>query len=94
MSDVNLTEWARLQGIHPQMAYRWFRKGMPPVPAVPTTSRSALIAPHAAITPAQGGTGPYARVYSHDHRADQDRQMARLRCAARDIDPTSPEVVS
>jgi hypothetical protein len=31
---VNLKEWARLQGIHPQTAYRWFREGTLPVPAV------------------------------------------------------------
>jgi putative resolvase len=31
---VNLTEWARLQGVHPQTAYRWFRQGSLPVPAV------------------------------------------------------------
>ena len=32
--SVNLTEWARRQGIHPQTAYRWFRNGTLPVPAV------------------------------------------------------------
>jgi putative resolvase len=31
---MNLTEWARQQGIHPQTAYRWFREGTLPVPAV------------------------------------------------------------
>jgi len=75
---VNLTEWARLQGIHPQTAYRWFREGMLPVPAVRVNSRSVLVAPDAVIAPAQGGTGLYARVSSHDQRADLDRQVARL----------------
>jgi len=30
---MNLSEWANLQGIHPQTAYRWFRAGTLPVPA-------------------------------------------------------------
>ena len=75
---VNLTEWARLQGIHPQTAYRWFREGTLPVPAVRVNARSVLVAPDAVTAPAQGGTGLYARVSSHDQRADLDRQVARL----------------
>ena len=75
---MNLTEWARLQGIHPQTAYRWFREGTLPVPAVRVNSRSVLVAPDAVIAPAQGGTGLYARVSSHDQRADLDRQVVRL----------------
>jgi putative resolvase len=41
-------------------------------------SRSVLVAPDAVIAPAQGGTGLYARVSSHDQRTDLDRQVARL----------------
>lgn len=78
MSDMNLTEWARLQGIHPQTAYRWFREGTLPVPAVRVNSRSVLVAPDAVTAPVQGGIGLYARVSSHDQRADLDRQVARL----------------
>jgi putative resolvase len=70
---VNLKEWARLQGIHPQTAYRWFREGTLPVPAVRVNSRSVLVAPDAVTAPAQGGTGLYARVSSHDQRADLER---------------------
>jgi putative resolvase len=75
---VNLKEWARLQGVHPQTAYRWFREGTLPVPAVRVNSRSVLVAPDAAVIRAQGGTGLYARVSSHDQKADLDRQVARL----------------
>ena len=75
---MNLKEWARLQGIHPQTAYRWFREGTLPVPAVRVNSRSVLVAPDAAIDPARGGIGLYARVSSHDQKADLDRQVARL----------------
>jgi putative resolvase len=75
---VNLTEWARLQGIHPQTAYRWFREGTLPVPAVRVNSRSVLVAPEAAATRAAGGLGLYARVSSNDQESDLDRQVARL----------------
>ena len=75
---MNLTEWARLQGLHPQTAYRWFREGKLPVPAVRVNSRSVLVAPDAALASARGGLGLYARVSSHDQRGDLDRQVARL----------------
>jgi len=73
---VNLTEWARLQGVHPQTAYRWFREGTLPVPAVRVNSRSVLVTPDAVT--ASGGLGLYARVSSHDQKPDLDRQVARL----------------
>jgi putative resolvase len=76
---VNLTQWARSQGIHPQTAYRWFREDRLPVPAVRVNSRTVLVAPDAALVPAaHGGLGLYARVSSHDQKADLDRQVARL----------------
>jgi putative resolvase len=76
---MNLTQWARSQGIHPQTAYRWFREDRLPVPAVRVNSRTVLVAPDAAlVTAAQGGIGLYARVSSHDQKADLDRQIARL----------------
>jgi putative resolvase len=78
MDYVDLLEWARLQGIYPQTAYRWFRERTLPVPAVRVNSRSVLVAPDPAIAPAPGGIGLYARVSSPDQRADLDRQVARL----------------
>ena len=74
---MNLTEWARQQGIHPQTAYRWLRNGTMPVPVARINSRSVLVFPDQA-TP-QGALGLYARVSSHDQRTDLDRQVARLR---------------
>jgi len=76
--SVNLTEWARRQGIHPQTAYRWFRNGTLPVPAVRVNARSVLIAPDSVLASPADGLGLYARVSSHDQRADLDRQVARL----------------
>src|SRR5207244_1073673 len=70
---VNRMEWARLQGIHPQTAYRWFREGTLPVPAVRVSSRSVLVALDAVTAPVQAGIGRYARVSSHDQRAGLDR---------------------
>ncbi|WP_114908170.1 IS607 family transposase, partial [Ornithinimicrobium murale] len=80
---MNLTEWARQQGVHPQTAYRWFREGTLPVPAVRINSRSVLVSPDA---PAQARTvfGLYARVSSHDQKDDLGRQVARLTSWAAD----------
>ena len=75
---MNLTEWARAQGVHPQTAYRWFREGTLPVPAVRVNSRSILVAPDAATSAPVTALGLYARVSSHDQRSDLDRQVARL----------------
>ena len=77
---VNLTEWARSQGVHPQTAYRWFREGSLPVPAVRVNQRTVLVNPDAVEVngTAGGGVGLYARVSSHDQRDDLDRQVARL----------------
>ena len=80
---MNLTEWARQQGVHPQTAYRWFREGTLPVPAVRINSRSVLVSPDAP-TQAPTAYGLYARVSSHDQKDDLDRQVARLTSWAAD----------
>lgn len=72
-----MAEWARSEGIHPQTAYRWFREGTLPVPAVRVNQRTVLVNPGSGED-AVGGVGLYARVSSHDQRADLDRQVARL----------------
>jgi len=74
---VNLTQWARSQGVHPQTAYRWFREGTLPVPAVRVNQRTVLVNPDRGDA-VVGGVGLYARVSSHDQKADLDRQVARL----------------
>ncbi len=81
---VNLTEWARMQGIHPQTAYRWFREGTLPVPAVRVNQRTVLVSPDAPTEPAASSYGLYARVSSYDQKADLDRQVARLTSWAAD----------
>jgi putative resolvase len=80
---VNLTDWARAQGVHPQTAYRWFREGTLPVPAVRVNQRTVWVNPDRGDA-VVGGVGLYARVSSHDQKADLDRQVARLTAWAAD----------
>lgn len=72
---MNLTEWAKAQGVHPQTAYRWFREGTLPVPAQRVGPRTILVSIDAC---AVRGMGLYARVSSRDQKADLERQVARL----------------
>ncbi|MGW2255574.1 IS607 family transposase [Kitasatospora sp. NPDC001660] len=75
---MNLKEWALAQGVHPQTAYEWFRRGTLPVPAV-RAGRTILVNIEANASPqAVGGVGLYARVSSHDQKSDLERQSARL----------------
>jgi putative resolvase len=74
---VNLTEWAHAQGIHVTTAYRWWREGTLPVPAR-KVGRLILVSPDTAGPSRPDAAGLYARVSSHDQRADLDRQVARL----------------
>jgi putative resolvase len=76
---VNLTEWARAQGVAPRTAYRWFREGTLPVPAERVGPRTILVNVEANAAPQQAeGVGLYARVSSHDQKSDLERQTARL----------------
>ncbi len=44
---VKLTDWARRVGVHPKTAYRWFQRGLLPVPAhqLPTGTMLVETAP-------------------------------------------------
>jgi putative resolvase len=76
---MRLKEWAAQQGIHYQTAWKWFRDGKLPVPALQTPSGTILVQPAAdARPPDDGGLGLYGRVSSHDQRADLARQVSRL----------------
>ena len=76
---MNLTEWARAQGISPHTAYRWFREGILPVPAERVGTRTILVNLEASTASGvTGGVGLYARVSSPDQKADLERQVARL----------------
>jgi putative resolvase len=73
---VKLAEWARVSGIHPQTAYRWFRQDRMPVPARRLASGTIWV--DTAPAGESGRVVVYARVSSHDQRADLDRQVARV----------------
>jgi putative resolvase len=76
---MNLKEWAKAQGVHPQTAYRWFREGTLPVPAQKVGPRTILVNIEAAAMPeVVGGVGLYARVSCHDQKDDLARQVTRL----------------
>ena len=79
---MTLKQWAIAQGVHPQTAYRWFREGRLPIPAVRVGTRTILVNPEALAPSGLRGVGIYARVSSHDQRGDLVRQVARLREAA------------
>ena len=73
---MNLADWAASVGVNRHTAYRWFREGTLPVPAE-RVGRLILVKT-AAVSLSAGGVVVYARVCSHDQRADLDRQVARL----------------
>lgn len=76
---MNLKEWAKVNGVHPHTAYRWFREGTLPVPATRVGPRTILVNVEANSSAAPSeGVGLYARVSSHDQKADLERQVARL----------------
>lgn len=76
---MNLKEWAVANGVHPHTAYHWFREGTLPVPAQRVSPRTILVSIEANSSPSvTGGLGLYARVFSHDQKADLERQLARL----------------
>jgi putative resolvase len=64
--------------VHPQTAYRWFREGTLPVPAVRVNERTILVSPDVSVGSPAPGFALYARVSSHDQKADLDRQVAQL----------------
>lgn len=82
---MNLTDWARANGVHPQTARKWFREGNLPVPATRVGPRTILVNVEAnSAAPTHDGVGLYARVSSHDQRADLERQLGRLSAWAAD----------
>jgi putative resolvase len=73
---MKLAVWAREAGIHAKTAYRWFDRGVLPVPARRLPTGTILVEPPRVGRP--GRTAVYARVSSHDQVGDLDRQVARV----------------
>jgi putative resolvase len=74
--SVKLAEWTRMDRVHPQTAYQWFRQDRMPVPARLLASGTIWV--DAAPTDESGRVVVDARVSWHDHRADLDRKVARV----------------
>jgi putative resolvase len=90
---MNLQEWAERVGVNRHTAYRWYREGTLPVPAQ-RVGRVILVDLQAATASGRGRAAAYARVSSHDQRADLDRQVARLTGWATSAGMAIDEVVS
>lgn len=93
MLVVNLSEWADRVGVSKHTAYRWYREGTLPVPAR-RVGRLLLVDLDGAVSATDTRTVVYARVSSHDQRADLDRQVARLTSWATAAGMTVHEVVT
>ncbi len=74
---MNLAVWAQRNGGARVTAYRWFRAGLLPVPAV-KVGRLILVDEPTADTGVDRRTAVYARVSSADQKVDLDRQVARV----------------
>ena len=72
---MKLSIWAKKQGISYRTAWRWYKEGKLPVEAEKTATGTILIK-----EPIEnfGQVAIYARVSSHDQKADLDRQVSRL----------------
>jgi putative resolvase len=75
---MKLSEWAAQQGVHYQTAWRWWKRGTLPVPARQLASGTILVEVPRSPADTAGRTVVYARVSSHDQRADLDRQVSRV----------------
>lgn len=77
---MELSDWARRQGISYITAWRWFKAGKLPVPARQLPTGTILVEePNP-----QGRTVLYARVSSADQKDDLQRQVQRLEAFARE----------
>ena len=75
---MNLTEWARAQGVHVMTAYCSYREGTLPVPARKAGPLILVSSGTAAVPSPRGAAWLYAWVSCHDQKAGLDRQVARL----------------
>ena len=81
MFGVTLREWALVNNIHPQTAYRWHREGVLPVETfqpVPGGNIQVMLSTTPEPVDAPGEVVVYARVSSHDQKPDLDSQVGRV----------------
>ncbi len=81
-ANMILKEWAEKQGISYRTALRWFHEGRMPVPAWQHGEGYAIVVDEAGDAAKLQGVHLYARVSSHDQKADLRRQRDRLEAFA------------
>jgi hypothetical protein len=86
LGPVKLVDWARGQGISYRTAWRWMKDDVMPVPWRQLPTGTILVDVDESSTSV--AVALYARVSSHDQRADLDRQLARLSTYAAGLPPT------
>lgn len=95
---MQVREWARQEGLHPQTVWRWCREGTMPVPVEQTPTGMWLIHdPKYEATPATpqaGRTVCYARVSAGDQKNDLQRQADRLKAFAVNLGVKDAQVVT
>lgn len=72
---MKLSDWAKTQGITYKTAWVWFKKGILPAKAMQLSTGTILVDVQMDVPK---GVALYARVSSHDQKADLDRQLGRL----------------
>jgi predicted site-specific integrase-resolvase len=89
---MKLSAWAKKNGLTYKAAWRLFKTGQLPVPATQLKTGTILVYEPSDSLPARAAL--YARVSSHDQKADAERQMERLRAfaAAKGL-PVAEEVI-
>lgn len=95
---MRLVDWARKQGIRYETAWRWFKAGKLPVPAIKTPTGMILVQIDEEQKPVGNGNWIYCRVSSHAKKDDLARQVERCEafCSSRGwvIDGVVSEVAS
>lgn len=74
---MKLSAWAKSNGVSYLTAWRWFRDGKLPVPAIKTPTGMILVQPERTI-PTTLPTVVYCRVSSHEKKDDLQRQAERV----------------
>ena len=73
---MKLSEWARRNGVPYKTAWKWFRIGALPDPAIQLKTGTILV--RLKEVPNETHVALYARVSSHGQKADLERQQGRL----------------
>jgi putative resolvase len=80
---MKLSEYAKQQGISYRTAFRWWQAGQ--IPGYQAATGTIIVQDPKAVATAPQRVAIYARVSSHEHQANLDRQAERLvsYCAAK-----------